>query len=196
MVKRYIVVVGVLASLLAACGARTDGKTSQPGNMIDLVALPSGWTIDTLDELDQADIPANAYTGLQQSFRAMASEPNQPENETGTAYFFILLYEDATAARNAYMQIKTHMIVEGAEIGDTKGNLPNEEISFALTNRSATATRPASSLIQSTTLSCRAVVRFNWALYYASDSSFAMNDAINVEMASVREIRQATCDEK
>jgi hypothetical protein len=196
MVKRYIAV-GILAGLLAACGAKTEGETPHSDqDLLDLVAIPSGWIVEGIGELEETDIPADAYAGLQKSFRAIVSEPNQAESSTASAYLVVLLYEDTTAARDAYMQVRTHLLVEGAEVGETQGSLPNEEITFAVTNHEATAAGPASSFLQTTVLSCRAVVRFNWDIYPSPTSSFTMDEAINAEMTSAREIRRATCSEE
>jgi hypothetical protein len=196
MGKRYIAIV-VLAGLLAACGAKADNQTppSDQG-LLDLVSIPSSWVVEGIGELEENDIPADAHTSLQESFRAIISEPNQPESSTASAYLVVLLYEDATAARNAYMQVRTHLLVQGAEIGETQGSLPNEEITFAMTNHDATANQAAGSFLQTTVLSCRAVVRFNWDIYHSATPTFTMDDAINVEMESAREIRRATCGEE
>lgn len=194
MVNRYIAV-GILAGLLAACGAKIGNESPQSDqDLLNLVTIPSGWGVDGLGELDRADIPADAYTGLQESFRAVISKPNQPEGSTASAYFLVLLYEDTVTARDAYMQIRTYMLAEGAEIGETEGSLPNEEITFALTSHDTTSGRAASSFAQTTILTCRAVLRYNWAV--DSNASFTLDEAINVELTSAREIRRVTCDEE
>lgn len=192
MASRYIAV-AVLASLLAACGAQT-GKMPQSGHeLIDLVTIPPGWETQMQGELDQEDIPGDAYTGLQASYREIAFEPLQQEGSVPTVYLFVLLYEDSTAARNAYVQIKTHKIAEGAEVGNIESGLPNEEVTFALTQNEATADKLANALLQTTILSCRAVVRFNWALY---SPSFTTRDAANLELTSAKKIKEATCNEE
>lgn len=190
MVRRYTTII-ILASLLAACGGSKEPKTGQ--ELIDMVTIPPGWSVTLQGELDQSDIPADARTGLQTSFREVASEPLQKEGSVPTVYVIVLAYEDSAAARAAYEQIKNYRVSENAEIGDTQGAFPDEEVTFALTNREATATEPASALLQTTVLSCRAVVRFNWALYL---ESFTTNDATQLELNSVRQIREATCDGK
>jgi hypothetical protein len=193
MGNRHIVI-GLLASLLVACGAQAVSQTPQPTSTLsELVKLPSGWTVDTMGGLKQDDIPADAYTGLQESVRATAHGPNQPDNSAATVSFSILLYEDNVAAYDAYMRIKEYKIAEGAEFGDAVPLPSGGEITFAVANYDGTKDKPASTVMQSTTFTCRAVVRFDWTFYRTDPSAFTSNNAIDVEGDLVEEIEQITC---
>jgi hypothetical protein len=190
------IVISILAIVLAACGGQSKAGPQSDAELMDLVQIPSGWNVEGIGDLEQTDIPADAYTGLQESFRAIISEPNQPESSTASSYLVILLYEDTAAAQDAYKQVRTHMLVDGAEVGETKGSLPNEEITFAMANHPASGAKPAASFVQTTILTCRAVVRFNWDIYHTATPTFTVDEAMNVEITSAREIRRATCQEE
>lgn len=192
MIKRTLVV-SILAIILAACGGQPKAGPQSDAELMDLVEIPAGWNVEGIGELQETDIPADAHTGLQESFRAVISEPNQPASSTTSAYLVVLLYEDVEAASTAYSQVKTHMLVEGAEIGETKGSLPNEEVTFAMLSQPASGDKPESLFLQTTIFSCRAVVRFNWEIYRSPTSTFTMDEAMNGELKSARAIREATC---
>lgn len=190
MVNRYFIAV-FLAGLLAACGAQAVTDTPQPGGeLLDHIVIPSGWVVGNIKELEQDDIPANAYTGLQEAFRAQMVDPDQSLDVPAAARIFILLYEDTTTAHNAYLQIKDYRITEGAETDQMDSDLPYEEITFALTNRDATSI----SYNQSTIVSCRAVLRYDWVISY--DAPFTVYQLIDTVMTSARKIRRTTCDEE